>query len=427
MNKKNVYSTICFILITVCVWSYLTNIFTRKEDLTIWNDFYSCPSDSIDILVMGSSLSAMGVDTYQLGAATNCEVFNLSVAAQTTPARVYFLKEVLKTQKPKLVVMETYRYLGDPNSMAIDEILYSMSGMKMSWNKLEMMLKVPIREQYQEKRLEIILPLFAGHNRWDSLKKQDFEMPQGTTSASKGSYNVKIEVQPPLSKISEEVTGVADVQKPYLEEIITLCKDNDIELLFFNTPNPEIDENGYKSYNALYEYLEQQNVSYLDCNYDEKMREWIDTTTDFCDYHHTNAVGMYKATRFLADYINEHYSYISKESLNNETYENFYDYKNELLLNCTEILPYLMYLYADQYECYVDICDEHVDEVARKLLNKLEYKEWETDMDELFDVNESYGMKLVVKNKMDASIVDVAYVPIYNNQQVIHQDTALAH
>lgn len=424
MNKRNIVSILLFVSLVIVIGSFLTKVFNRKSDLEIWNDFYNQPKESIDIIIMGSSLTEMAINPYQLGMSTDSSVYNFSVSAQTTPARTYFLKEILKTQSPKMIVMETYRYMQNPG-MAIDEILYSMSGMKWSWNKLQMMLEIPIRDEYADHRMEIILPLLAGHNRWTDLQADDFlnldgTMPNVRRGSSYGVVN--IEPQSQLVVPTKETDGIPDMQEPYIEEIITLCKENDITLLFFNTPNPEYDENALKGYNALYEYLGSQNVDYLDCNYEEAIRAWIDTTTDFCDYHHTNTVGQYKTTKFLADYINEKYPNLGTNTVVLEQFEAYMNQKLQKIRKCSGTKDYIMYMYNDELDYYMELSNEHHDETVRKLLNGVTYQELAIEMQGMFDSSLDYSMKIVAVNKEDGRIADVAYVLSGNESIVIHQN-----
>ncbi len=424
MKKRKVISVIIFVGVVLLIGTYLTKVFARKESSKIWNEFYAQPENSIDVVIFGSSLTECAIEPYYLGGKTNCSVFNLSMSGQTTSVRGYLLKEVLKTQSPKLVIMETYRYTGEP-AMNINTIANSIDGMRFSRNKLELIRNVPIEGQESD-RMELFVPLFASHNRWNSLGKEDFINLNGMTVKYKRGWtdgHVGIEAQPACVKPGTERANVVDAQKPYLDEIISLAKENDISLLFFNPPNPEIDENGYRNYNAIYGYLEEQGVEYLDCNYAEEFISEIDTTVDYTDYHHVNLAGAYKTTGYLAEYINKNYSFENGNHMDSAEYGCYLQNKEEKVRAQADLYAYLMYLYDDDFVSYISVSDtyrENNDETALRLLHGIEAKELTMEMQTQLGIGDN-EISFVIKNKYTDQVIDIANVFYGNPKTVIHE------
>ena len=91
----------------------------------------------------------------------------------------------------------------------------------------------------------------------------------------------------------------ADLMK-YVEKIIQLCEENDVELIFYRAPYRSC-ENELRKANWLEEYFSERNISYYDL---EKEIEW-NYGGDFYDYEHLGYNGAIKATDFLGDIIIE--------------------------------------------------------------------------------------------------------------------------
>lgn len=419
-KKKKIMSCLLFLGIVFIMGSFFTGLFRRKSDGQTMRQFYAQPENSIDVIIMGSSLNAGAINTYCLGAETGTSVFNLSVSAQTTPVREYYLKEVLKTQKPKLIIMETYRYIAQPE-MSVEEINYSAAGMRPSINKFQFLWNVPICEDGGE-RMELFVPLFAYHNRWAELTEEDwkgqgqvrYKYKRGDTSD-----HAAVVPQQPCMKPVKEIGSISEAQKEYLERIIQLAEENHIKLLFFNPPNAGTNEGNYKVYNALYEYLDSQGIDWLDCNYEREMMDKIDTSVDFVDSYHVNMSGGYKTTEFLADYINSHYELNGQFTRQSVEYREYFQAKCEELRTVENPIIYLLYLCDADYICYFDVSEDYTDETALKLISGIPHEKLTKEMTGYFKKTGDCYFKAVVTDKVSGEIVDVVSFPKEMPQSVV--------
>lgn len=98
---------------------------------------------------------------------------------------------------------------------------------------------------------------------------------------------------------NEKLELEADMLK-YVDKIIELCEEYDVELIFYRAPYIST-ENELRKANWLAEYCEQNDVLFL--NLEKEIA--FDCTYDLMDYYHLNETGAKKATDFLADYILE--------------------------------------------------------------------------------------------------------------------------
>ena len=86
----------------------------------------------------------------------------------------------------------------------------------------------------------------------------------------------------------------------YVDKIIELCEEYGVELIFYRAPYIST-ENELKKSNWMAQHCESKGVLYLDL---EKEMTFY-PSSDFLDYYHLNETGALKATRFLAEYIDE--------------------------------------------------------------------------------------------------------------------------
>ncbi|MEG1300396.1 MAG: hypothetical protein RSC93_06805 [Erysipelotrichaceae bacterium] len=96
------------------------------------------------------------------------------------------------------------------------------------------------------------------------------------------------------NKINNQTQPVEDVMKKYINKIIELCEENDVELIFYRAPYiSKISE--LKKTNYIADYLGNKKIPF----YDLEKEIDFDKLEDFADYHHLSDTGANKATEFL--------------------------------------------------------------------------------------------------------------------------------
>ena len=83
------------------------------------------------------------------------------------------------------------------------------------------------------------------------------------------------------------------------------CDEKQIEVLFVVSPKV-LDKEEQSIYNSLKDIVEGRGYQYLNANEHYEEME-LDFSKDFFNGNHTNCFGAEKYTRFLEDYIVEHY------------------------------------------------------------------------------------------------------------------------
>lgn len=104
---------------------------------------------------------------------------------------------------------------------------------------------------------------------------------------------------------TEQKEEMPDIVVKYMESIQKLCYKKGAELLLVGTPSPV--NCNYRRHNSISAYAESNSLDYLDMNLrlDEIGIDWETDSLDKGD--HLNLSGAEKVTKYLGDYLEEHY------------------------------------------------------------------------------------------------------------------------
>lgn len=283
---------------------------------------YEQPTDSIDVLMLGSSHIHYGVNTAKLWYDYGIAAYDYSSAEQAMWISYHYLIEACKTQKPKIVVLDffstaafqenhkyKYHYLAD-----------SLNGFKFSMNKMKLM-----KACFDGKRelWDKYFPAFFGyHDRYDSLTESDFYDAsydytnfKGFTPYFEQGYAQKCYVS------TTEQKAPQDKAVTYLQKLIDYTKDNGIRLYITIIPyqlNAEQTMDAIQEEDKYYNWLEDYISSLQDQGYDNLYFDYtfkhlddlgmdFDGGTDFYDEGHLNYYGSCKFTDYLASSLRNIY------------------------------------------------------------------------------------------------------------------------
>ena len=274
---------------------------TTGDYLSSLSQLYHTPEDTMDVVFMGSSHCYCGVYPAFLWRDNGIAAFDMSVSGQDRASTYHMLLETLKTQSPKVVMVDCYGLLFDRNLLEGNEYR-NMLSMRTSKNSIEL-----VKEYAEPKdQMDYLLRWPVIHTRFWEVGKYDFIQYEPSIYGrgalfswheseceDAGAYNVKASGE--LKKENAE----------WLDRLIALSKERGFSLEFLVIPF-RITEEEQMQINAAAEYLAERNVPLVDLNqYREEMK--LDPQKDFMDDKHCNAIGAEKVTTYLRDYLLERY------------------------------------------------------------------------------------------------------------------------
>ena len=273
---------------------------TEIQDRTYTN-FYNLPKNSIDVLFFGTSHVRESIIPQELYNKYGIVSYVLASSSQSQLMSYYWLKEALDTQSPRAMVIDTstvFQPVGagsTNNRKTIDQIRHGQNWVDAVRN----FSKYNTSESWQS----LYLPNIRYHDRWKSLKKEDFVVREmasefdlkGFAGAYWKTNNLKFSPFKAESSDTREKISLPVLE--YVEKIISLCKERGIELIL--TKIPCTNQNIGK-YNTLKDLAEKYGLRLYDMNEESLfVQTGIDFNEDFADYGHANYKGALKVTDFI--------------------------------------------------------------------------------------------------------------------------------
>ena len=149
---KKIIKIIAFVCLIAILLLSIINVFsfTYSDGIRQIDAFYNQTDNTVDVLVLGSSHSFLNIYTEILWRDYGIASFNLSASMQPIWSSYYYLVEALKTQTPRVIVLEGYRLTETDDYLSKGTTIKNLYGMKFSKNKLEALkTSVPEDKKWQ--------------------------------------------------------------------------------------------------------------------------------------------------------------------------------------------------------------------------------------------------------------------------------------
>ena len=238
--------------------------------------------DSIDILVLGDSLSLSSISPLSLWNDHGYTCYIIGQAGHSMCEVEDMFRYALRKQTPKVVIMETNtlfceRRKGESISDRISEFM------------------------------KYYLPLYRGHDFWKALLLKEYAEERYVSFKGFAlRYKVKPYKKGPYMIKTDSKKTFPEGNLAHMDSILALCRECGAELLLVGAPSPV--NNTYERYNALSEYAESRGITYLELNLctEEIGIDWETDSLDRGD--HLNLSGAEKVTEYLGHYLADNYA-----------------------------------------------------------------------------------------------------------------------
>ena len=365
--KNNVRAVAFLLLVVILLEIWICWLKPKHYDGNlIMESFYAQPENSIDMLVIGSSHTFVDVNTGTLWDEFGIPSFVIGGSLQPFWNSYYYLKEAVKTQTPRLVVLEALACNIDDDYSNPGVVFNNTYGMHWNMNKIE-----SIRASVCNTDGLIDTSLFFEdyHNRYNELSICDVAGDLGDsvrTEVTKGFYDYLLTdyfAEPDYDPDTDPVP-ITNKEEYYFRLIIEFCQENDLPLLIVVSPDAGYNNISRARYLYAAEIADEYGVEFIDYNeyYDEID---IDFSEDFADIGHLNHTGNRKFTRYLGEYIVDNYDMADRRYDNTGIYESWdenYTYlqsclDNYLLRETFDTVEYYGRLseLSDDYEVFVTV------------------------------------------------------------------------
>ena len=284
--------TAVFLVLFLIICEYALYVLTPKQDYGICSivTYYQQPKGTVDVLVLGTSAAYSDINTNILWEEYGLAVYDLCGAEMPYWIIYYYLKEALKTQKPKLILLDAKPSIYTAPYSKTARVIHATYGIRDPINRIGAI----IAATHPDNTLRFICGFPKVHANYVNLTAEDFIYPTnngGRGSSWKG-YIEKDEVLDfvePTVKWDEEPVMMPENQQYYFEKILKLAYDADIPLLLVGLPTPDY-AHDHPYFTGLLTIAEQYGFSMLDYNQPDAL-PGLDYEVHFADWQHMNIKG----------------------------------------------------------------------------------------------------------------------------------------
>ena len=297
---KKFLRIITFIILTTAILLGLYRVFSWKDThastFSSIHQLEHSPDQTIDIAFVGSSHVYMGITPAVLWGRSGVSSFDMAISGMDKYSSYYYTKHLLKTQSPKIVVVDLFGYSFEEHGVLSNEYRNMMS-MPMSLEAIQLVRAYASDDL--EKQKEYILRWPVVHTRYKELKKHDF-VDSGAGLYGKGNGNALDEGgNADLSIVSNEIPEISETNKKVIDDFVALSQEEGFRLIFIVTPYSQNYEE-QSTYNSIGNYLETLGIEYVNGNaYASEIG--LDGNLDFFDPGHMNIAGAEKFTNWLVN------------------------------------------------------------------------------------------------------------------------------
>lgn len=323
-TRRFLLQAVAFCLLFAALFFPVQELFVRKSLEKPWDmsrkisGFYNEPENEFSVMYFGSSHAYASFSPLTIWKDTGVKSYVFATQMQPMWASVTYLKEALKTQKPRLVVLEC-NMLYEAEPYMEDSVNHSfLDDIPLSGNKIRL-ARVSAEEG---RRFPLIFNFVRYHSRWSSLTAEDFSFRRGET---RDPYKGFVILPPKVGgdRIDRwDLTGATGIRplsaknEAYLREFIDICKQNGIDLWLVKAPSNIAPENMEKM-NAVAALAAAHGVPFDDFNSEQAYAAiGIQADENFFDQRHMDIVGASRFSEYFAELMRARYPDLPQDTEN---------------------------------------------------------------------------------------------------------------
>lgn len=329
---KLIAEILIFVLVFSVIYKKIENRYAEaasKNTINVWtrsrfDEFYALEEKSLDMVFIGSSHSYCTFDPENFDSVLGTSSWQLGTPQQHYDTSLYVLKEVYKTQRPKLVVLELYWDMMDEkfDMKQANSFFEAVNNEKIQADYVKNVFPLSEKVKYTLLPIRYQQDYFAyENNELEKKAEEKFGVHSREAAESNGTeyYLAKgytyCDTVIPDSELDEtnQFKGVdgskweADkTQLKYIEEFVSLCREYGSEVVFVTAPiaNVSIDyiDNYENIHNTMADIADSMGVKYLDFN-EVNMTEKLFELENFRDDAHLNDSGVKKADAYYVNWL----------------------------------------------------------------------------------------------------------------------------
>jgi hypothetical protein len=240
MRVRRLIASIVFVALTATTIGIATAVLRPESGGVAWGAFRRLERDSVDVMLFGNSHAFASIDPAVIWRTHGIPAFVHAGPVQMLAVTEYYIRESLRTQKPRVIALEmsSAAYTEDSFNAAFHTV--NINSMPWSANKLAALLETTPSDM----QVNILLELWSSHVRWTELRPRDFNLPGKQRGAPylrgfvPNFRSEEVTSQPYVASADDRAAAAESVayNAEALARIAALCAENDIGLLLVLTP-----------------------------------------------------------------------------------------------------------------------------------------------------------------------------------------------
>lgn len=270
----------------------------RKIFGSMWEQYLAEPEESLDVLLVGSSIVYCDVIPAAVWEESGIKSYVMAGPEQTIPISCAYIREACRTQKPQAILLEMsgmffhkYQQYSKAN----------LNTMPFSWNRFYTIFTAAEPEE----RLGLCFPLYNYHYRWTEVKEEDLAEHRGVQPDLLAGYTYVTGVSVQTLRENNERVFEADNYADNLKAVLRLrefCEKRGIELIPYFAPCAARNPDAMRE--RLHTDLEAAGLPLCDLTFPTEEMQ-LRMETDWQDALHFNGSGAEKFSRWLGAYLRD--------------------------------------------------------------------------------------------------------------------------
>lgn len=308
--KKKILIALTTIICVVLALFLLQRLLEPKYDEGVVEgslvaEYYEEENKDFDVIFVGDCEVYENFSPVELWKEYGINSYIRGSAEQYIFQSYYLLEDTLRYHKPQVAVFNIQSLqFGKAQSEAYNRM--SLEGMKWSKSKVDA-INASMTEE--EDFITYVFPILRYHSRFSELSGSDIKYMFSRKHIAHNGYFMRIDVKPAENVPEGRPLGNYDFDEnawKYLDMMVELCKENDIQLIFIKAPS--LYPYWYDEYDKqVVEYASSHDIPYINFLRIQD-KTGIDYTTDTYDGGlHMNLSGATKLSHYFGGILSDEY------------------------------------------------------------------------------------------------------------------------
>lgn len=325
----NIIKLVSFGLVFVMVLEILSaTVFSKSNATTFKNNFMNAYNyvneveDSIDIVALGNSNMYSALCPLKLWDEYGYTSTIIASPRQTAAITSTLLEDVLKTQSPKLVILEADMFY---EGVELNENIVDEKDSKKRLPVIPYVTDDKITTDIQNQ-----FTVFLLHDQWKNMVANPANIGDDAMFNHGYFFNDEIKETTPNDNMKDTqlIDAIPDEAVLYMNKIMDICNKENITLMLMNSPS--LNTWSYARHNAVAQFAEDNNIDYLDFNTLDDYT--IEYDREFRDKGiHVNYYGSSKITTYIGNYIAQNHQQLIEDKRDNADFSSWNDDRDKFI------------------------------------------------------------------------------------------------